>query len=156
MKVFHLDANAVNARQKNPDLNRLEDLGRSGAVWIEYSRTAYDEASDGCGRRAEKAKDYTWAGLNGQSDFEEQKQEKRVDIARIVFSNGIETTSQVNDVEILLTAFMCRAILVTSDGASKTQPRGILGSKADLAKIGVRVMTPNEALEEALKDDSED
>ena len=42
MKIFHLDANAVNARQVNPDLNRLEDLAKSGAVCIDYSRTAYD------------------------------------------------------------------------------------------------------------------
>ena len=90
--------------------------------------------------------------LSGQPEFEEQK---RVDIARIVFPNGVKTISQENDVKILLTAFLCRAILVTSDGASKSQPRGILGSKANLAKIGVRVMTPNEALEEALKDDPE-
>ena len=88
--------------------------------------------------------------------FKEQNQEKRGDIARIVFPNGVETTPQVNDVEVLLTAFVCRAILVTSDGASKTQPRGILGSKADLAKIGVRVMTPSEALEEALGDEPEE
>ena len=73
--------------------------------------------------------------LSGQPEFEEQK---RVDIARIVFLNGVKTISQENDVKILLTAFLCRAILVTSDGVSKSQPRGILGSKADLAKIGVR------------------
>ena len=152
MKMFHLDANAVNARQANLDLNRLEDLGRSGRVWIDYSRTAYEEASVGCEFRAQKAEEYIWMALSGQPEFEEQK---RVDIARIVFPNGVKTISQENDVKILLTAFLCRAILVTSDGASKSQPRGILGSKANLAKIGVRVMTPNEALEEALKDDPE-
>jgi len=91
--------------------------------------------------------------LSGQPGFEEQK---RADIARIVFLIGVKTTSQKNDVEILLTAFMCGATLVTSDGASKTQPRGILGSKAELTKIGVRVMTPNEGLEEALRDDPEE
>lgn len=153
MKVFHLDANAVNARQENPDLNRLEDVVRSGAVWIDYSRTAYDEASSGCELRDQKAEEHIWMELRGQPEFEEQK---RADIARIVFPNGVKTTSQENDVEILLTAFMCRAILVTSDGASKTQHRGIHGSKADLAKIGVRVMTPNEALEEALRGEPEE
>jgi hypothetical protein len=48
MKIFHFDANAVNARQANPCLNRLEDLAKSDAVWIDYSRTAYDEASARC------------------------------------------------------------------------------------------------------------
>jgi hypothetical protein len=153
MKIFHFDANAVNARQANPDLNRLEDLARSGAVRIDYSRTAYDEASAGCVLRAQKADEHIWMELSGQPEFEEHK---RAAIARVVFPDGVKTTSQKNDVEILLTAFMCRAILVTSDGASKTQPRGILGSKADLAKIGVRVMTPNEALQEALRDDPEE
>lgn len=153
MKIFHFDANAVNARQANPDLNRLEDLVKSGAVWIDYSRTAYDEGSAGCELRTKKAEKHIWMALSGQPEFEKQK---RAEIARIVFPNGVKTTSQENDVEILLTAFMCRAILVTSDGASKTQPRGILGSKADLANIGVRVMTPNEALEEALRYDPEE
>ena len=153
MKIFHLDANAMNARQANPDLNRLEDLGRSGEVWIDYSRKAYYEASAGCEPCADKAAEHIWMELSGQPGFEEQK---RADIARIVFLIGVKTTSQKNDVEILLTAFMCGAILVTSDGASKTQPRGILGSKAELTKIGVRVMTPNEALEEALRDDPEE
>jgi hypothetical protein len=153
MKIFHLDANAANARQANPNLNRLEDLARSGAVWIDYSRTAYDEASVGWERRARKAEEHIWMELGGQPEFEEQK---RADIARIVFPNGVKTPSDEKDVEVLLTAFMCRAILVTTDGASKRQPRGILGSKADLAKIGVRVMTPKEALEEALRDDPED
>lgn len=153
MKVFHFDANAVNARQANLDLNRLEDLARSGAVQIDYSRTAYDEAAAGCELRAQKADEHVWMKPSGQPEFEEQK---RADIARIVFPDGVKTTSEENDVEILLTAFLCGAILVTSDGASKTQPRGILGSKADLAKIGVRVMTPSEALEEALRDDAEE
>jgi hypothetical protein len=152
-KRFHFDANAVNARQANSDLNRLEDLERSGAVWIDYPRPAYDEASAGCEFRAEKAAEYVWMELSGQPEFEEQK---RAAIARIVFPNGVKTIQQKNDVEILLTAFMCGAILVTSDGASNTQPRGILGSKADLAEIGVRVMSPREALEEALRDAQED
>jgi hypothetical protein len=96
----------------------LEDLARSGAVWIDYPRIAYDEASAGSKLRAQKAGEHIWTELSGQPEFEEQK---RADIARIVFPNVVNTTSQANDVEILLTAFMCRAILVTSDGASIIQ-----------------------------------
>ena len=54
--------------------------------------------------------------------------------------------SQQNDVEILLTAKLSGAILVTTDGASKTQPRGILGSKKELEALGIKVVAPSEAV----------
>lgn len=37
--------------------------------------------------------------------------------------------------------------LITDDGGSKSQPRGILGSREELAKIGVEVLRDYEAVE---------
>jgi hypothetical protein len=37
-------------------------------------------------------------------------------------------------------------VLVTRDGASKTQPRGILGAAPDIAKLGVTIMSDVEAV----------
>lgn len=142
--LFHLDTNSVNARQANAELNELENLAALGCIDIDFSETAYGEASHGNGKRAHKAEEFTWSGLSGQAEFEEYR---RNEIASIVFPYGCLADRQKKDVEVILTASMCDAILITTDGASKSQPRGILGSKADLAAIGIRVMTPSEALD---------
>jgi len=142
--LFHLDANAVNARQSDPYLNELERLASIGAVELEYSEVAYDEAEHGNGIRKAKAERLTWAGLSHQPDLEDSW---RTLIADAVFPNGTITASQRNDVEILLTAKIAGAILVTTDGDSKSQPRGILGSKRALDALGIKVATPAEALE---------
>lgn len=141
--LFHLDANAVNARQCDPSLNQLERLAGLGIVELEYSETSYCEASDGSVRREEKAQLCTWAGLSHQPEFEESW---RIEIAKAVFPNGVLSMSQRNDVEILLTTKLAGAILVTTDGASKRQPRGILGSKRELDALGIKVVTPSEAV----------
>lgn len=141
--LFHLDANAVNAKQLNPDLNELERLASLGIVELEYSEVAYDEAANDKGIREAKAELHTWAGLSHQLELEATW---RTLITNATFPNGAPSASQKNDVEILLTAKMAGAILVTSDGASNSQPRGILGSKRELEALGIKVVTPSEAL----------
>ena len=42
--------------------------------------------------------------------------------------------------------------LITQDGASHSQPRGILGSREALAKLGVSVISPQEAVERVRKE----
>src|SRR5436305_8335915 len=66
-------------------------------------------------------------------------------IERTIFPDGAEVKSERNDVEIVFNAYKYGAILVTNDGHSKSQPRGILGSRDDLAKLGISVMTADEA-----------
>jgi len=145
--LFHLDANCINARQNISELNELESLAISGLIDIDFSETAYNEALDRSFNRARKVEEYTWSSLSGEPEFEEHQ---RIKIENIVFPHSELTVGQKKDVEIILTAWMCDAILITTDGASKSQPRGILGSKADLEAIGIRVMNPNEALDLAI------
>ena len=141
--LLHLDANAVNARQRNPALNELERLASIGVVELDYSEVAYDEASQGEGIRKAKAEQHTWSGLSHQPEWESSW---RVQIKSATFPHGSLSKSQQNDIEILLTAKLAGAILVTTDGGSKTQPRGILGSKRELEALGIQVVTPEEAV----------
>jgi hypothetical protein len=59
--LFHLDANAVNARRRNRDLNELELLAESGVIDIQFSEVAIREASAGSRLRFDKVDEYTWA-----------------------------------------------------------------------------------------------
>lgn len=141
--LFLLDANAVNARQLDAALNELEQLAQTGRIELEYTEVTYDEASHGCGKRAEKAAGLTWSGVVEGSGFPAMW---RQEIAEAVFPQGVQSKSQYNDVTALVTAKLSGGIFVTSDGASKGQPRGILGSRQTLAALGITVVTPTEAL----------
>lgn len=141
--LFHLDANAVNARQRDTNLNELEHLAALGEIVLEYSETAYNEASHGSNFRQAKTESYTWAALSGQPEFEKVW---RAMIEKAIFPCGVKTASDRKDVEVVLTAKISGAVLVTRDGGSKTQPRGILGSRAELAALGVTVLTFSEAV----------
>ena len=37
---------------------------------------------------------------------------------------------------------------ITMDGASKSQPGGMLGNKAALKKLGIKILSPSDALAE--------
>lgn len=141
--LFHLDANAVNARQADDSLNELERLAALGKVDLEYSEIAYVEAGHGNSTRQAKTENYTWARLSGQPELEV---DWRTKIEKAIFPLGANTDSDRNDIEVVLTAKIAGAILVTRDGNSKTQPRGILGSRVELAALGIMVLTFSEAV----------
>lgn len=147
-KTFHLDANRINAKQDDPWMNQLEELHRCGFIFLEMPRTAYREAEYGDERREEKAAGYTWVEINdslgGEDEFRRQ-------IELAAFPSGAKTRDDQNDVEILLASKMAVAPLITRDGASKSQPRGILGSAHALAKLGIRVLSAKDALNEITK-----
>ena len=141
--LFFLDANAVNAKQRDSALNELERMAQAGLIELQYTQVTFAEASHGCGKRAEKAAELTWAGVVEESGFPAQW---RQTIEKIVFPGGVRSQSQENDVTALVTAKLAGAFFVTTDGASNTQPRGILGSKRELAELGIAVLTPAEAV----------
>lgn len=65
-----------------------------------------------------------------------------------MFPKSVHSTSQRNDVQVIFEARKYCAILVTADGASKSQPHGILGARSELlSRMDVRVVTDVEALE---------
>jgi len=141
---MHLDANRINSRQKIPAVNRLEEWGRDGVIYLTICERAQQEAAhghDAC-RRAKAMGQPTWLTLANTP--EELAFMQRIEKA--VFPNGATEPSQRNDVEILFCARKYHAILVTNDGGSKSQPQGILGSRAALAELGIKVMTAEEAV----------
>jgi hypothetical protein len=68
-------------------------------------------------------------------------------IENVLFPDGAQDDNQRNDVRIVDDAIHYAAILVTTDGGSRTQPGGILGNRARLANLfGVRIVSPEEAV----------
>lgn len=142
-RVYHLDANRINARQQDEDVNQLELWHEQGVIFLEMSRTAYDEACTGSACREEKASDYTWVSTTWEM------KEWRILLENILFPCGAKKKNEINDISILLMAKMANATLVTNDGGSKAQPGGILGNtKRLLAETGIRVLSAGQAVAE--------
>lgn len=141
--IYHLDTNRINARQQDKDVNQLELWHKHGVIFLEMSRTAYDEACIGSACRAGKASDYTWVSTSWEM------KEWRILLENILFPRGLKRQNEINDISILLLAKMANAMLVTNDGASKAQPGGILGNRERLlAEAGIRVLSAGEAVTE--------
>ena len=140
--VLQVDANLINARQKLPEVNQLEKWYESEVLLINMSSTARDEAlADGNPARTRKANEQiftmTPAARTNDSNF--------IKVERALFPNGAVTENERNDVRVVCEAAKYAAILVTADGASKTQPGGILGNRNRL-KGFVEIMSPAEAV----------
>jgi hypothetical protein len=67
-------------------------------------------------------------------------------IESCIFPNGVMDENERNDIRIVCEAEKYQAVLVTNDGASKTQPGGILGNR-DKFVDRVVVMNPTEAVQ---------
>lgn len=140
--VFNIDTNLINARQRLDAVNQLERWYRDEVILINMSATAYLEAqTDGDRGRTRKANEqiYTATAPVDRNDplF------KRVE--RALFPQGTKDENQRNDVRIVSEAAKYQAILVTADGASRSQPGGILGNRDELAGL-VQIMSPDEAV----------
>ncbi len=141
---FMIDANRINARQADADMNQIEKWRDDEVIEVLMSEVAYDEArSGGNAKRARKVSEsiYSITLANTSNEQEEMRQ-----IESILFPEGAKTPSELNDVEIVFNAKKYMRILITADGGSKRQPGGILGNRAALAAIGVRVMPAAEAV----------
>ena len=140
-----IDTNAINARQKIDALNQMEKWRADGVIMLLMPEPAYVEAQ--AGANAERsAKAETQLRTNSSRISPEQHQ-RFSGIEKAVFPNGVTMDSERNDVEIVYQAADWGYVLVTNDGDSKTQPRGILGARRELAELGVSVMRPEEAME---------
>jgi hypothetical protein len=141
---LQIDTNRINARRSLPEMNQLEAWCDAGVVEMNMSEVAQGEAcAGGNPERSKKARDYVFSETLADTPSE------RADLKAIeeaVFPGGARTESERNDVEVAFNAKKYVAILVTADGASKTQPRGLLGSRAALKLVGVDVMTDREAV----------
>ena len=66
----------------------------------------------------------------------------------MLFPVGPQSDNQRNDVLIVCEAIKWHATLVTMDGASKSQPGGILGNRGKLRSLSdVMIMSPAEAVQ---------
>ena len=138
---YLLDTNCINARQNDPALNEIETLHEKGKILLIMPRPAYDEASFGSEARQEKTEDYCFVGTVDNERFKVIHT-----IEHILFPNGAKTDNQKKDIEILEVARQTRTTLITMDGASKSQPGGMLGHRDELAKFGIKILRPAEAL----------
>ena len=138
--VFHIDANLINARQKLPAVNRLEKWFEDEVILINMSSVAHAEAQAGNSvARARKANAQIFTAAPPFDDSDPLF--KQVEAA--LFSEGSADENQRNDVRVVCEAVKYHAILVTADGASKSQPGGILGNRS---KLPVQVLSPAEAV----------
>ena len=147
--LFVLDANACNSLQRIGQLNELERMRETRLIDLLYTETTWDEAQLGSLKRHSKVSKYLFVGLANDECNCQLQQPWREAIARVVFPGGLRSDNQRRDVEALLTVKMSKGCFVTSDGASKSQPGGILGHKAELAQLGIQVLNFTEALERA-------
>ncbi len=144
--AFQRDTNCINARNSLADINLLEQWTFNGVITIEMSEVAFNEARKGRNKnRIDKARRHIYTHTHA-STVEEQDTLRK--IQEIVFPDDIHDKSQANDVEIIFNAHKYGCILITEDGRSKRQPRGILGAAVQLEKLlGINVMSSNEAVE---------
>ncbi len=142
-RVYQLDANRINAKQKDANINQLEFWHKHKVIFLEMSGIAYDEVCSGSQRRREKAEDYTWISTNDSLGGEE---EFRNLIENILFPQGAKEENEKNDISILLDAKRSFATLVTNDR------RHILRNADRLLSNGdIRVITAEQAVSEIRK-----
>ena len=143
-RTFHIDTNCINARNSLDAMNQLEKLNNDGVILLEMPNAAYIEASfSHNNRRTKKANSYTYT-LPTNDVRSETIQRKLIE--DILFPEGINTKSKENDVKIVFDALKYGAILVTNDGESNRQPKGILGNRTQLKELGLTVLTASEAV----------
>jgi len=142
---FLLDANCINARQADVDLNQLEHWNRSRVIDLSLSEPSGEEAAVGSAARERKTAEF-FHTMTLASTADEQR-DLRI-IESILSATGALTQNQRNDVEIVFNAKKYFRILITNDGGSKGQPGGILGNAQQLqAAVGVTVMRPTGAVQ---------
>jgi len=142
---FSFDANRINAMQNCPATNQLEIWSKNGVIQIDMCDVAQNEASKKNAARFQKASNYIYP-ITLESHRQSDEFRK---IKNILFPNkSTLTTNEENDVLIILHAKQNNCILVTNDGGSRRQPKGMLGNKDRLFnEIGVKVMRDTEAVE---------
>lgn len=139
-----IDANRINARQTDPYMNQIEQWRENEVIEVLMSEVAYNEArAGGSARRAHKVSEHIYSITLADTDGEKEKLRQ---IEAILFPGGASTPSERNDVEIVFNATKYMRTLITADGGSRRQPGGILGNRAALARIGVKVVTAEEAV----------
>lgn len=141
--VLHIDANLINARQKLSAVNELEKWAEDGIICINMSSTARKEARAGSNSNRTRKADEQIHTLTPSAEANDPDYQY---IEAAIFPGGTKDENQQNDIKIIFEAKKYAAVLVTSDGGSKTQPGGILGNR-DKLKNMLKILSPDEAVD---------
>ena len=141
---FSVDTNCVNARQRMAAMNQLEQWAEDELIQLFTAETAQSEMVVGNNIDRQK-KAYNFIYTISEITTSEELDKLQL-IEKVIFPEGAKTQNQKNDVEIVFNAGKYNHPLITKDGASKSQPGGILGNKKKLSALGIRVITPDEAV----------
>lgn len=145
--TFAIDTNSINAKQSIPAMNLLETWRDRELLNIHMLETSHQEAKQGGSRlRTSKANSLIFARRFPPSEKEHEEM-RAIEMA--IFPSGARSTPERNDVDIVFQAKRYSYPLITLDGSSKRQPRGILGSREALGELGITVLTPDEAVDMA-------
>ena len=126
-------------------MNQLEIWHNNGVIDLQLSEVAQNEAIAG-NNSARKNKAFAYIYSCTFANTSDEQNQLR-NISDILFPDGIKNSNQRNDVEIVFNALKYTGFLITNDGASKSQPGGILGAKEKLKEIGLFVMSDCEAVD---------
>lgn len=142
--IFHIDTNLINARCSLPTMNRIEKWAADEIILVNMSGVSFKESL--AGNNATRTKK-TLAQLFTLTDENIDITCKLYrEIESTIFPGGAKNQNQHNDVKIVYEAAHWNAILVTRDGASKSQPGGILGRRDKLRDF-VQILSDTEAVE---------
>jgi hypothetical protein len=143
LPIFHIDTNRINARGKIEAMNQLEKWKKNGVILISMSGVSFKEAHAGINRaRIRKTFEQIFTTTEGSIN---KNNPKYMTIETALFPNGVKDQNQESDVKIVYEASYYKATLVTNDGDSRGQPKGILGIRVTLREI-VQIMTDVEAV----------
>ena len=137
--IFQLDSNRVNAKGSLPNITKLEEWYRRGAIALEWSAPVYDELAQDApnGRHWRKISGSLVANPKITTPSERRQ---LVEIEDLVFPGGPRDDRERTDALALFTAKKYSAIFVTNDGAGG-KLRGILTKRKELASIGSSSLT---------------
>jgi hypothetical protein len=142
--TFHIDTNLINSRGKLDTMNRIEKWASEEVILVNMSSVSFNEAqADGDLARTRKALSQVFT-VTDEPIEPSNAMYKKIEAA--FFPKGAKNDNQRNDIKIVFEAAKYGAILVTRDGASKSQPGGILGNRDKLKDV-VKIMTDAEAVD---------
>ena len=136
---FCLDANRINARQKDDFMNQLEEWKQNGVIHLYMSEPAAIEARrGGSPQRYRKVAQFGPIMLTLATTSEERTRLRK--ISNILLTRLPKDENELRDVEIVFNAKKYPGILITED-------EGILGKHSQLKTLGIDVWRTAEAVE---------
>lgn len=141
---FILDANCLmNGRDASPEMKQLLTWAECDVIQVRLT----EHSERPIARSADREKAWNrWIIYVSVATNEQRALYERIRCK--LFNKTTLSDGEHNDVMIVFAAIeWLPCILLTYDGLSRRQPRGILGAAPDLASEGLQVMHPRQAVE---------